>query len=95
MGDRIRKGFKFPIGRGQLFRALLDSLFQLIVGPLQSRVALLNLRQHAVEVIDQDREFVAIAGAFGADRIVLVAGDDSCDPCQVNDRFSDGSTENR
>jgi len=42
VGDRIRKGFKFLIGRGQLFRALLDTLFQLIVGLLQSRVALLE-----------------------------------------------------
>ena len=59
---------------GQLGRAVLDAVFQLVVRRLEIGVALLDLREHFVEPVDELADFVLalLAGAHG---IILPLGD--------------------
>ena len=87
------------LGRGELNvddeqfgGAERDDFFQMLAMLPQLLVAGLNLRQHLVEAIYQQSQFV-LAMFGGAERIILFGGDDFRRLRQMQDRLGDHALE--
>jgi len=87
VGDRIRKGFEFLIGRGKLFSMRSSTVVPARRGLPQCRVAFLNLRQHAFELHRPDRESRSAVARWRPapdHNMSLYSTSDSRDPCQCD-----------
>src|SRR5712664_4095659 len=93
--DGMREFFNLLLGGFQFRSAFLDALLQLIMSLSQSSLALLDLRQHVIESIDQNSQFAGTADRSCTNGIVLLAENDSGYLRQAHDGVSDGYPENR
>jgi len=78
----------FVIGPLQLPGALLDSFFQAIIGLLQRLIALLDLREHLIEPIDELAQFV-MRMPVRPQSVVLFRRNEFSGLCQIEYRFGD------
>src|ERR1700730_4107874 len=93
--DGMRKLFNLSLGSFQFRCTFPDALLQLIMSLSQSSLALLDLRQHLIEGIDEDSQLGRAADRHGADRIVFVLRNNPCNFAQIHNGFSNSPAKDR